>query len=59
MKMPLLLLGLLLLALVLALTWQRAHSRHPYQPSASPAHAPRVLRTPAVARQPRYVRAVK
>lgn len=65
MKMPLFLLGLLLLALLLAPAGHGAHHRHRYP--AGYQHAPhppqlrplRVVRTPAVAQQHRQVKAVK
>ncbi|GAA4497519.1 hypothetical protein GCM10023172_12610 [Hymenobacter ginsengisoli] len=61
--MPLFLLGLLLLALLLAPAGHGAHHRHGYP--AGYQHAPpqllplRVVRTPAVAQQHRQVKAVK
>ncbi|QKG56013.1 hypothetical protein GKZ68_04775 [Hymenobacter sp. BRD128] len=65
MKTPLLLLGFLLLALLLAPAGHGAHHRHRYPATHQRApHTPqllplRVVRTPAVEQQHRQVRAVK
>lgn len=64
MKMPLLMLGLLLLALLLPPAGHSAHHRHQPPERGQAARPPRLLplrvvRTPAVAQQHRLVRAVK
>ena len=64
MKLLLLVLGLLLLALLVSPAGHGAHHRHRALTSGSPADTlrlqpPRVVRSPAVARQHRLVRAVE